>query len=370
MINLLCIVPYRFLPAHTGGQKAVAILYKYIAQRLSFTVAGTKDNEVRGAAYFVEEIFSPSPLRYLNLKNYLRLKRIVQSNNVTHICIEHPYMGLYAIWLKKRFAVKLIVRSHNIESQRFKTLKKKWWRILFYYEKYVHTKADHSFFITPEDRCYALSNFRLRADKTSVLTYGTEINKGLSTIEKQKWSKKLKAQYHIPESTTLLLFNGTFDYQPNYEALKLLLSEILPALLQKDSGFFLLICGKNIPEKILQAMHAHTKIVGFVEDIEAVFKGAEIFINPIWLGGGIKTKLVEALASGCSAVSFESGAIGISQEVVGKKLNIVQDENIAAFASAIIQQRDTINDVIPENFYREFSWRALAHKFVDKLAEI
>jgi hypothetical protein len=49
---------------------------------------------------------------------------------------------------------------------------------------------------------------------------------------------------------------------------------------------------------------------GFVDDISIYFKGADVFINPVSYGGGIKTKLVEALGYNLNAVSTSNGAIG------------------------------------------------------------
>ena len=34
---------------------------------------------------------------------------------------------------------------------------------------------------------------------------------------------------------------------------------------------------------------------GFVNDVDVYYKGADLFINPVNSGGGLKTKLVEAI---------------------------------------------------------------------------
>jgi uncharacterized protein YqjF (DUF2071 family) len=44
-----------------------------------------------------------------------------------------------------------------------------------WYERWVHQKADHSFFITEEDKGWALQHWRLAEKKSSVVTHGTDI---------------------------------------------------------------------------------------------------------------------------------------------------------------------------------------------------
>ena len=365
MINLLSIAPYSFLPAQGGGQKAIYLLYKYISQKVYLTVVSTKSNKPEKVSYPVFRFFPDSPFRYINLFYYYKINRLVKKKNITHLSIEHPYMGLLGLFVKSQCNLKFVIRSHNIESLRFKTIGKWWWWMLFHYEKFVHKRADHSFFITEEDRQYAIKHYQLKEDKTSVLTYGTEIYDALTEEQKREQVKQLKAEHNIPESSTLLLFNGTFDYEPNLMALKLLLHHTMPIILEKDENCFLLVCGKNIPPEISSKEYKNVKILGFVDDIHAVFKGSEIFLNPVWLGGGIKTKLVEALGYGCSAVSFANGALGIPEGIVDDKISVVKDLDYHTFAEEVIKIKLTIYKTTPHKFYFQFGWENIAQRFVD-----
>ena len=48
--------------------------------------------------------------------------------------------------------------------------------------------------------------------------------------------------------------------------------------------------------------------------------GADVFINPITSGGGIKVKIMEALSYGLPVVSTVHGAKGIDKTVTGRQL--------------------------------------------------
>jgi hypothetical protein len=363
MNTILAISSYKIFPPHSGGQKGIALFYKYFSKEADVILVGTKNNDSSNTlGRKVLNNFGTSKLRYANLFYFFKLRNILKKNHVQTIIVEQPYMGIFGIMLKYFCKKKLVIHSHNIEGLRFKDLGKWWWRYLYAYEKKVHQIADFSFFINKEDKDFAIKNFRLKEEKTTVITYGTEIAAPLHAEEKQAAIAQLKQLFGIPQEQTVLLFNGVFGYKPNDEALYFLVNKIMPLLLSKDDGFTLLICGKNIPEEIKNNITKRIVIKGFVEDIDAVFKGAEIFLNPIWSGGGIKTKLVEALSFGASCVSFKTGAIGVEKNIAGEKLLIADDENIEDFVQKIIQQKQTILHSTPETFYRHFYWGEVAGK--------
>jgi glycosyltransferase involved in cell wall biosynthesis len=101
-----------------------------------------------------------------------------------------------------------------------------------------------------------------------------------------------------------LLFNGAFEYIPNRNALDYLLNQINPILLDNASfKYKLLICGRNMPAHVASKSFPNVIIAGFVENIDEYFDATDVFVNPTKTGGGIKTKLVEAIAHNCNAVS-------------------------------------------------------------------
>ena len=97
------------------------------------------------APYKVINVLSNSSLRYINIFYFGMIKKIIRQNNISHIILEHPYYGWLAILLKNFCKVKLIIHSHNIEAERFRTVGKWWWKILWHYEKFVHSQADLPF---------------------------------------------------------------------------------------------------------------------------------------------------------------------------------------------------------------------------------
>ena len=94
-----------------------------------------------------------------------------------------------------------------------------------------------------------------------------------------------------------------------------------------------------------------------MDDIGLYLKGADVFLNPIIGGGGIKTKLVEALGYNLNAVSTENGAIGVDPRVCNGKLLIAPDGDWESFCNKVVSASRLRAD-IPPAFFQNFDWTA------------
>lgn len=309
-------------------------------------------------------ILGTSKLRYGNPLLFFKLKKIIQQNKITDLIIVHPYFGWLAWLLKKSTGVKLSLLSHNIEAERFKSMGKWWWRMLWLYEKNTHKIIDHNFFVTSEDREFAVNNYNLDPLKCDVITYGIDWQQPPNNVEKIEAANKIREQYDINGTDKILLFNGTLDYKPNIEAIDYIIKNINPLLLKNiDYRYKIIICGKGLPavyNELKNYKNENIIYAGFVDDINMFFKGADIFLNPLITGGGIKTKLVEALGNNLTSVSCKSGAYGIPLDVAGRKLIVVDDLDWETFTAAILKADIKAN--IPSSFYNHFYWGNIAAK--------
>ena len=368
-VRLASLVSYKIFPPVLGGQRAVALFCKYMSRHVGLTCITTRNNDPALAEGFeVLPIWSTSASRYVNPFAFFTIRNIIRRRQITHIMIEHPYFGWLALLLKWFTGVKLVVRSHNIEGLRWKALGKWWWNILWHYEKYVHKQANYNFFIQDNDRQYAIEHFKLQPGRCLTITYGIEWQTPPSANDKAAARKILQARHGIPNDHCILLFNGSFIYAPNLNGLERIIDEVNPALLKAGSlKYTILICGKDIPPAISQSTQPNIIIAGFVDDVSTYFKGADIFLNPITEGGGIKTKLVEALGYNMNAVSTSHGAIGIDAAICNGKLHIT-DDILHGFAEKIMQLA-TYKQDIPPAFYDRFYWDNIAQQATRFIAE-
>jgi glycosyltransferase involved in cell wall biosynthesis len=355
-MNIISLVSYPFLPARSGGQKGISLFYKYFSKYHQVTIITTKkNNPAQAEGYVLMNILSDSRLRYINPFIFFTLRKQIRDNNASHLILEHPYYGWLGILLKKFCGIKLVVHSHNIEGIRWKSLGKWWWRILWQYEKYTHRNADYSFFIQDVDRAYAIKSFGLNPDSCLTVSFGTELAQPIPADKRKETGRILRRELQIPDDTRLLIFNGAFKYSPNLEALENLLHRINPLLQDKNLSYLILILGLDIPESVMERPYPSVRILGFVDDLERYLTACQIFLNPVISGGGIKTKLVEALAYGLQAVSSANGAIGIDPGICKQNLIICPDGDWAGFADAVVRMKDADLET-PAAFYDHFYW--------------
>ena len=369
-MRILSVVPYKVFPAVMGGQKGIALFYKYLSQLVSLNCLTVKENDPT-ETYVIYTQLSNAQTRYINPFLFFKINRLANQTNRTHILFEHPYYAWLIFLFSLLTSKKIIVHSHNIESERFKSIGKWWWKILWYYERCAYRKADCVWFKTNEDKQYAQLYFQLKPEHCFTIPYGIEANTLPEEKEILACRNQLQTIYGIGDEETILLFNGTLSYKPNLDALKSIVQEINPLLLNETLSYKILICGKGLPPEmngLKDYLNKNIIYAGFVDDIDLYFKGCDIFINPLQDGGGIKTKLVEALGFGKKCVSSSNGAIGVDPACTEGRLLVVSDKDWQAYSRGIMMM--TTRDILNNNssFYTMYSWQQIAEKAVQSLS--
>jgi glycosyltransferase involved in cell wall biosynthesis len=125
-------------------------------------------------------------------------------------------------------------------------------------------------------------------------------------------------------------FLGSLDYRPNQEAALWLAEELRPRL---GPHLELHIAGSRAPEW-LQARLVVPGVVchGEVADARAFIGEMRVMLAPILSGGGMRIKILEAMAAGKAVVSTAIGAEGIDCSD-GNDIAIADD--VVAFSSAV-----------------------------------
>jgi polysaccharide biosynthesis protein PslH len=362
--KVLSVVWYKVLPPKYGGQKAVAYFNEYLAEQLSLILLCSKNNEVDAVSYPVYNWLPVSKLQFLNPFVWRQIYQFVKKEKFTHLILEFPYYGVAGILCQKLLGVKLVVNTHNIEFIRFKQQKKWWWGLLFHFEKWVLKNADAVFFKTDADEETARKYFGISKEKTMVVPYGVEEK----SINKKQEARQLIIERHsLQTNSKLLLFAGTLDYLPNAGAVEFISQKLIPLLKQQTIPFTVLICGRNQNphfQYLNQLASDEMILTGNVDDIENYFLAADVFIDPVVSGGGIQTKIMDALSYHLDVVCYSSKAKEIKKAEA--KIFAVTDHHAEEFVNAIVEALHNRKTLSPA-FFEKYNWRTIAAKASKKI---
>jgi glycosyltransferase involved in cell wall biosynthesis len=298
-------------------------------------------------------LFEDRPSKYFDPRVGWRIRKLLQKQNIRFVGLQHHYHGLLLRPFLMGLGIKTFVFSHNLEFQRWKSIGKWWWPIMKWTESYVYHWVDAVFFISHQESLAAPTIFNLPVDKCKHAPYPIDISE--SPAPRPLVRKQIAEELGISHDDKLLLFFGPQTYLPNLRAVEAIVTKIHPILRLKASFVYhILICGGGLPNSHQQYKDLSSEgihYLGFVPKIEDYVLSADIVLNPVNIGGGVKTKLVEAVAMGKTVVSSESGAQGVIAEAYGSKLVQVADEDWEAFAQAILDAMPRVQQVTPDSFY-------------------
>lgn len=363
--TLLSIAPYRVLPPTTGGHLGIAMMHQYLGQACEDHVAGTTDNVMSDEWNFhFHPLFAPAASRYVPFANTAALVRLGKETGAQAVWCEHPYMAPTASRVARKLRVKWYLRSHNIESERFRELGKRWWKLMAKYEGWTMRAAAGTFFVTAEDADWAVRHYKLPSDKAHVAPYGTPLES--KPVADSGAKQKLAEQLGLDAGKKWMYFLGAMGYEPNAAAVRHILDDVLPRL---DEDALVLLAGKGLPEELqerVRATEGRVVYLGFLPDLHEFLLAQDVMLNPVLQGGGIKTKAVEALAYGKPVVSTASGAAGLTREACGDALFVLPDGDWASFAAAA-KEAAVKKASPPTGFYREYFWGSIAESIVQTL---
>lgn len=130
-----------------------------------------------------------------------------------------------------------------------------------------------------------------------------------------------------------LLFVGNFLHWPNVDAALRLTDAIFPQVQARFPESLLYIVGSHPTAEIQQRANEKVIVTGYVPDITPYLDQASLVVAPLRLGGGMRVKILEALASGKAIVASSLAAEGL--ELANGKQIVLADSD-GQFSEAII----------------------------------
>lgn len=145
-----------------------------------------------------------------------------------------------------------------------------------------------------------------------------------------------------PRADDLVLFVGTLNHYPNEDAARWLVTEIWPQVRHAHPGARLRIVGRDDPRRLaagrLQPLvdAAGGELLVDVDDVRDHYREATVVVAPMRLGGGMRSKVVHAMAAGAPMVATPIGMEGLGPEAQGQAvIGASADEIVAGVVAAL-----------------------------------
>lgn len=354
MKNVLIIVSHIILPPNKSWSKLIYEFSRFLKKNknisnVSVVQPYTQEIDKLNWSKFLN-IMSNSILRFFSFTSIYKIIKYIKENSIDTVIIEYPWLLFYMIWIKLFTRTHLIMHEHNIEYDRFRSIWKWWWRLLYLYEYLAYNIVDDVFFITKDDQKLAKKSFWFKGGQYCPYWIDETIYNDKNISEN---SKKIRSIHNISEEEKIILFFWSHTYYPNRQAIDIIEKKIAPWLIKNWNNSVILICWWWLPKEY----HSHDNIIyiWFVNDIVAYIKWCNIMINPIISWWWVKTKVIESLACWKTVVSTKKWAEWIDEYKTNSKLLVVENNNWNNFVDKIVNNLNR-REFIWYEFIKEYEW--------------
>jgi glycosyltransferase involved in cell wall biosynthesis len=290
---------------HPVPKEQLEKLYPYLA---GFTTVNV-DNRITPLQVAQNLLFSRQPnhaKRFMHSAFARKLEEVIIQFQPDVIQLESVFLATYLDLINKISPAKTVLRVHNVEYQIWQSVAQKsklglksiYIRNLAQrikkFEETVWKQFDLLLPITDTDAA-EIKQANVKTDYI-VAPFGIDIAKVPAPAADEKWNG-----YHI----------GAMDWIPNAEAVQWFLKSTWPQLHKAEPAFSFYFAGRHMPPSFREIQLEGVHCMGEVKDANAFIADKKILIVPLRSGGGIRVKILEAMAAGKVVISTDTGMQGI-----------------------------------------------------------
>ncbi len=377
--NILLLTDVNYWKQEIGSHQRVYALIEYLKKYFNLTIAYTKERKEEDNTYieklnhsviFIDELekstYNKEEIQsFVNenqiLKNFYdedtisKTQTLLQKNNFSHIIVEYIKLSYLFPLFKEKIT---ILDTHDIMNKRNESFKKnnqKHWidiseeeelKILSFYDKIICIQElEHKYLL--EKNINSICCPHPIKTKNFLQTISANEKKNIIFIAGFSIANNNSIKWFI--ENIWIAFQDIKNVQLN------IYGEVSKALKRYESTFSNII------------LH------GKVDDLTQAYKNAQIAINPVQMGGGLKIKNIEALGYGIPLITTSEGSKGLESQINNSFLLAnTKDEWIEKLISVIISNNLRQNlsshsvEYIKNNFNEDSCFLALKNFIISE----
>ncbi len=285
------------------------------------------DNKIKLSQVLKNYFFGKEPehaKRFYSEEFKTKLKDVLLSFKPDVIQVESVYLSTYMPVIKMNSDALNVLRLHNVEYQIWKGLEKKTknhLKRLYFdnltkrvrdFERAAWKQYDLLLAITEKDA--SLVSRLAETSNIIVAPFSIDMPEIKPETGRERW-----VGYHI----------GAMDWMANQDGMKWFLKHAWPYVHKALPKFEFYFAGRNMPEEF-KKMHLNgVYCYDEVPSAEEFIADKKILIVPLLTGGGIRVKILEAMAAGKVVITTSTGIKGIEAAPGMHYLRVHKPEDFA-----------------------------------------
>jgi polysaccharide biosynthesis protein PslH len=239
------------------------------------------------------------------------LAKLLKQYHYDAILLETVYLAPYLDTIRELSTAKVVMRAHNVEHEIWERLTQNAHPIKRFYLKSI-TPRLRNFEVGALNKYDLLAGITQR-DVDQFRALGMTIPAmalpvGLDT-------RNYMADQSSFERPLSIGFIGSLDWMPNQEGLKWFLQEVWqPCLSAQFRDLQLHIAGRNTPDWIKNLASERIHVHGEVPDAVQFMRQHSVMLVPLLSGGGMRVKILEAMAMARVNITTTIGMEGIEAQ--------------------------------------------------------
>ncbi len=205
------------------------------------------------------------------------------------------------------------------------------WQLLKQYEGRICHEFDAVLAVSDEDKMALLKAMDEKEPGTDSSSHFVVIPIAIDTDEVSPVTFQPEANH--------ILHIGTMFWPPNIDGILWFIREVYPFIREKRPTVTFDVVGARPPREIADLSENGTgiNVTGYVADVTPYLEQAGVMVVPLRAGGGMRVKILNALAQGLPIVSTSLGCEGIA---VTHGQDILVADRPLDFAEAVLQMLD------------------------------
>lgn len=382
-MNILKIVPQVPYPLDNGARIVMFNTTKQLAQRGHFIIMlalGEKrcvkpkgleeycrlevvpkntNNSLTGMVF---NLFTQKPYtisKYYSFAIEQRLSDIMSREKIDIVHVDHLHMASYGKFVREKWGVPIVLREHNVETtiwKRFYSLQNNPASKAYAFLQYKRVKAYEKEMCQAFDRVLAIT--RNDQERINQLDPSIKVSIIPAGVDTSYFYPQL-----VQEERHMITFVGSMDWEANIDGVLWFAKRVFPRISGKNCPKARLwLVGSNPRKEIKKLRSYNIEVRPNVSDVREYLSKSEIIIVPLRIGGGMRLKILEALAMKKPVVSTSVGCEGI--DVKHKRDLLVADteEEFARSVLLLIEDKSCREKLALQGYntvLRKYSWEEI-----------